>query len=464
MRIALIASESNPFCKTGGLADVIFSLAKEFKIAGHEPIIILPRYTNIKLNNPELVVSFEVTMSWRHQGTSVFKEVRDGIPFYFIAENYYYDRHFIYGYGDDGERFAFFALAAKQFLQEIDFKPDVIHLNDWQTAIIPFLIHKEGESSYLKNAKTVLTIHNPAFGGLLNELALGELFNLSVTEEEKRSMEMWGQISTLKAGILYSDAITTVSPTHAKELTVDNAYQIGDALVSRGDRFIGVVNGVDTDEFNPEKDKGIASIFDIDDIEKGKKACKTKLFELFGLKQNDGPLFVLVSRIYEQKGIPLVLEVSHRIIERGGSLAVLGNGDESLCKQFEDLAKTYPGKVGFYNGYSASLSHACYAGGDFFLMPSLFEPCGISQMIAQRYACLPIARNTGGLHDTIDDHKDGFLFNDYDYGGIRYGVDEAIDIYYEDKKLFATMRRLAMERDHSWKKSAAQYLSLFQSL
>ena len=464
MRIALIASESNPYCKSGGLADVVYSLAKEFNAAGHEAIIILPHYQSVQKVETKFVCMFEVTMNWRHHTACIYEAVSEGVKFYFIGEDYYFTRHNLYGYGDDGERFAFFSLAAKKFLEEIDIKPDVVHVHDWQSAIIPMLIQKDGDQSYFKKAKTVLTIHNPAFAGLLDDDSLYQLFNLVTDEEERNRIHIYDKVSTLKAGIVYSDAVTTVSPTHAKELTQGNAYEIGDALVEKGARFIGVVNGVDLDEFDPSKDDKIAETYTEKTFKKGKKACKTALFESFGLQVQDGPLFVLVSRLYEQKGIPLVLEVSHRIVERGGSLLVLGSGEFSYCQSFEELGRRYPGKVGIYVGYSQKIAHACYAGGDFFLMPSLFEPCGISQMIAQRYGCLPIARDTGGLHDTIIDHEDGFLFRDYDYGGIRFGVDEALDLYYDDPKKMEAMQVQAMKKDHSWKKSAAQYLKLFDQI
>ena len=465
MKIAYIASESNPFCKTGGLADVVYSLAKELKDAGHEVIVILPYYESMQKQEAKFVRMFDISMTWRHHTACLYQTEADGIPFYFVGEDFYFTRHNIYGYGDDGERFAFFALAAKQFLEEMNFKPDVIHVHDWQSAIIPFLIHKEGKKSYFANTKTVLTIHNPAFRGFLDQNALYQLFNLEdVTDQEREDLRIGDHISTLKAGIVYADAVTTVSPTHAKELSVNNAYDIGDCLVARGDRFQGIVNGVDTDEFDPSADPLIVKEYDIKTFQKGKKACKKQLFKDFGLVPQEGPLFVLVSRLYEQKGIPLVLDVAHHIVDRGGSLLVLGSGEFSYCQGFEELGKRYPNRVGIYVGYSKKIAHACYAGGDFFLMPSAFEPCGISQMIAQRYGCLPIARDTGGLHDTIDDKVDGFLFADYDYGGIAYGVDCALDLYYEDEEGMKKMQENAMRRDHTWKQSADQYMALFRSL
>lgn len=464
MRIALLASESNPFCKSGGLADVIFSLGKEFVRAGNETIIILPFYENMLGSVEEVtpVMSFDVYLSWRKHHAKVWKTSAANVPFYLIDSDYYFGRDNLYGYMDDGERFAFFCLAAKKLLENLQFKPDIIQCNDWQTAIIPTLIKADPNSS-LSKAKTVLTIHNPAFAGLLNFDAIGDLFNLSLPHDLLRKSSIYGMCSTLLLGIHQADMVTTVSPTHAEELRSGNAYNIGNALLEKGKNFRGVVNGVDYEEFNASKDRFIEEHFSLKTLASGKKACKTALFHACGAEVNDGPLFVLVSRLYEQKGIPLVLSVAPHIVEKGGNLFVLGSGDFSYCNALSDLARTYPGRVGVYLGYNQRISHQSYAAGDFFLMPSLFEPCGISQMIAQRYACIPVARATGGLIDTIRDHKDGILFNDYDEGGIRYGVDEAFAIYH-DQARFEAMRKACLKKDHSWGRSASSYLKIFTQL
>jgi len=465
MRIALVASESNPFCKTGGLADVVFSLAKEFVMKGHESIIVLPYYQSIKSRQIDGLVdagSHQVDLSWRTHTAYYHKVVVDGVTFYFVEDDSYFGRENLYGYDDDGERFAFFSLASKALLEREDIRPDIVHVHDWQSAIMPLLFLKDGNSP-LHWVKTVLTIHNPAFLGLIDEHGLWELFNLPTYEHERDAVRVYGKASTLLAGIRFASKITTVSPTHAEELRQYNAYQIGDALVSRGEDFLGIVNGVDYDEFDPSKDPLIAEHYNLKTVKKAKKACKNALFKEFGFEPQEGPLFVLVSRLYEQKGIPLVLACIPHIVEMGGSLLILGSGEADYVNAIKYYASVYPGRIGIYEGYSKKIAHACYAGGDFFLMPSLFEPCGISQMIAQRYCCLPVARNTGGLHDTIAHMQDGVLFNDYDEGGLRYGIDEAFRIY-SDPELMQTMLKQAYHRDHSWSKSAASYLKLFESL
>ena len=466
MKIALIASESNPFCKSGGLADVVFSLAKEFIAAGHEAIVVIPLYRAIHdkmVIDSKPIGHFDVNLSWRVHTAEIWQAESGDVPFYFVGDQYYFGRDNLYGYDDDGERFAFFSLAAKKLLELLPFHADIIHVHDWQTAIIPLLLRKEGEYGPLGHSKTVLTIHNPAFLGLLGGEAIAELFNLQLDPYEWSEIKVWDKVSTLLCGIAFANRITTVSPTHAGELRQNNAYEIGNTLVRRGSDFVGIVNGVDMDEFDPSKDELIAKKFSTRSLANNKKLCKKDLFEAYHMPFNDGPTFVLVSRLYEQKGIPLVLDIAEHIVGNGGNLFILGSGEYSYCQAFEGLRAKHPDHIGVYFGYAAKLSHQVYAGGDFFLMPSLFEPCGISQMIAQRYACLPVARDTGGLHDTIIDGVDGFLFSNYDYGGIRYGVDRALGIY-RDQEAFAKMQLSAMKKDHSWKRSADEYLYLFASL
>lgn len=465
MNIVFIASESNPYCKSGGLADVVFSLAKQFKDAGHQCTVILPYYNAIHLQHTGETLPrgrIDIHMSWRHRQAEIWESSACGVHFLFVGDEGYFGRDNLYGYPDDGERFAFFAMAAKSLMESLNEKIDIVYCHDWQSAVLPLLIHQGDKRSKLRRARTVLTIHNPAFLGLMHPDALGELFNI-YDGNILSSILIDSEISTLLAGIRYADLVTTVSPTHAKELKIGNAYRIGDALLSRGSAFVGVINGVDEDEFNPNLDPFIIERFNLKNVTKAKKACKTDLFHSYRFDPHHGPLFVLVSRLYEQKGIPLILEVASHIMDRGGNILVLGNGEFSYCSAFAELSSLYPGRIGIYLGYSRSLAHKLYAGGDFFLMPSLFEPCGISQMIAQRYACLPIARDTGGLHDTIDDLKDGILFRDYDIGGLLYGIDKAFEIY-EDRPRFAAMRKAAYRRDHSWKRSADAYLKLFRSI
>ena len=400
MKIAMIASESRPFCKTGGLADVVYSLSKELTVIGEEVMVIMPFYQSVKdtINVPvRFVDSFIVSMSWRHHEAKVYLAEADGISFYFV-EHWYFDRSRIYGDGDDGERFAFFALAAREFMARQKKVPDIVHVHDWQAAMIPCLI-KENEwyRDIFRDTRFVLTIHNPAFQGMLDRDSLGNLFNMPTSLFDDGQVRLDERVSTLKAGIVYADKVTTVSPNHHQELlTPEGGMHLDGVLRLREWDFCGILNGIDYLEFNPSDDQFIAETYNATTYVKGKKANHDALLQELHINDYGQPLFSMVSRLTWQKGLDIMFPAVEELANRGCNIVILGSGERQYELEFERLRAKYPDKIAIYIGYNDALAHRIYAASDFFMMPSLFEPCGLGQMIAQRSGTLPIVRRTGG--------------------------------------------------------------------
>ena len=475
MKIAMVASEANPFVKSGGLADVVYALSKELVTFGHEVAILLPYYKSAEarlLKKPMFKGALHFNMSWRDCYAEVYELVQDGITYYFIKNEQYFGRDGLYGYGDDGERFAFFTLAARNALPLVNFQPDIIHVHDWQSGMLPALIKVQNHNDpFYQKTKFVMTIHNPAFKGMLDPSALDNLYNLPYSIYEDGSTRFEGRVSTLKSGIVYADKVTTVSPNHRNELlTPEGSWGLEGVLHTREYDFCGFVNGIDYGEFDPEKDSFITKTFSAKTIASGKKANREALFKECFLQDRGGPLFGLVSRLTFQKGIDLVYSIMPKLLQQGAMFAVCGSGEHELEEAFEDLRRRFPSQVSIYIGYSNKRAHEIYAASDFFLMPSSFEPCGIGQMIAQRYGTLPVVRWTGGLVDTVvgynghnADKADGIGFDSYDYGGIDYGTNLAMELF-KKKKDFEKIRKNAITKDNSWAKSARLYEGLYKAI
>lgn len=464
MKIVMVASECNPLCKTGGLADVIYSLSRELALQNHEMYVFLPYYSKLKPKklDVEFLKSTYVDMSWRHQYVGAYKTVIDGVNFILVDNEQYFNRDAFYGYADDGERFAFFALAVQKLLHELKLRADIVHVHDWQAAMLPALM--KGAPLDRFKPKFVLTIHNPAFKGYLDKMALGNLYNLSDDMYDSGAVRLNNMVSTLKAGIYFADKITTVSPTHRNELLTKELSQgLSDVLEFRKDDFCGIVNGVDTVEFDPENDKKIAMNYSEKAYKMGKKVCKNALNSYFGFKNTTAPIFGLVSRLTWQKGIDLILKNADYMVSKGANLVFLGSGEKELEDAVQSLRNKYPDQVGVYIGYNDELAHKVYAGSDFFLMPSLFEPCGIGQIIAQRYGTLPVVRETGGLVDTVHAEIDGFSFAEYDYKSMRYVLDRIFDVW-NDKVFMDKLIKNCLSLDLSWKASADKYLGIYEEL
>ena len=473
MKIAMICSEANPFIKTGGLADVTYSLSKELVNLGEEVIIALPYYNQIKAQvlNPECVGSLTIHMSWREESANVYKYLRDGITYYFLENRHYFEREGIYGYDDDGERFAFYTLAVAELMPMVGFKPDIIHVHDWQPGML-FCYIREKHMDFYNKSKFVFSIHNPAFQGIISRYSLGDLYNLPDYLYINGQVEFGGNVSTLKAAIIYADKITTVSPNHRFELlTVEGSMGLNRILCFREYDFTGILNGIDYNEFNPSSDKYLPKEFNIRNFVSGKKENKKYLVEHFGLENEEAPLYSLVSRITWQKGMNLVFPAVRELARAGANVILLGSGEYDCEQEMEALHREFPNHVAIYVGYNNALAHQIYAGGDFFLMPSLFEPCGLGQMIAQRYGTLPIVRRTGGLRDSVinyDGHNEetsnGFGFDNYSEWDMNRTVFYAYDIYYNHQEVFKKLVRNALKTDNSWQKSGKHYHELYKSI
>ncbi len=472
MKITFIASEANPFIKTGGLADVVYSLGEQFASLGHEVNIIIPFYSKIKDNittEVQYLGSFVLDMSWRKVEVKVCRTNYRGITYYFIENDRYFARRAIYGESDEGERFAFFSQAAILTMMNYRIKPDIVHVHDWQVGMIPCLL-KEKYQEYFKDTKTILTIHNPAFQGTFPRDFVLDIYSLPASVYDEGAIRLNDNVSTLKAGIMYADKITTVSPTHRYELlTPEGGMGLEGAFRLREMDFVGILNGIDYNEFNPSTDKYIPANYSSEEFYNDKQTNKEALLRRFGLKNLGLPVFGLVSRLTWQKGIDLVIPMIRNLVHRGCNFVILGSGEYELEQQFEQLIREFPYNVGIYIGYNDEVAHLIYAGSDFFLMPSLFEPCGLSQMISQRYATLPIVRQTGGLKDSVIcydnnniDYANGFGFASNSVEEFIRTVLFAFDIYW-NLPIRKSLMHNALNTDNSWVKSASQYLEVYEA-
>ena len=470
MNIVMIASEARPFCKTGGLADVVYSLGKELANVGEEVSVIIPYYSTIVVET-KFVCELQLKMAWRTPKAMVYKAISDGMTYYFIKNDQYFARGHLYGDFDDGERFAFFTLAAKALMRTFKKAPDIIHVHDWQAGMLPCLIKEDKTDKFFKTSKFVGTIHNPAFQGNFDKIILGDLYNLPDSLYDEGEVRFKNQVSTLKTMIVYSDRITTVSPTHHLELlTPEGSMGLNDVLRLREFDFSGILNGIDYNEFNPTDDKNIEMEYKISNIIKGKKANKLALLKQFNLEDENAPIFSLVTRITWQKGFDLVFPAVEELVNRGANVIMLGSGEYAYEQRWEYLRSKYPNKIGVYIGYNDPLAHKIYAGSDFFLMPSLFEPCGLGQMIAQRYGTLPIVRRTGGLRDSVinydgtnEETSNGFGFDEYSQYEMNRTCLYALSTY-KKKTLFHKLVRNAFNTDNSWVKSMNEYRKVYLSL
>ncbi len=473
MKILMVASEAIPFSKTGGLADVVYSLSKEEVKLGHDISVVLPFY-GVKLHSSyelKFIGTVPVPLGWRQQVARIYTTQVDGITYYLVENEYYFGRDGIYGYYDDIERFAFFTIAVRNMIDQLGLDFDIVHLHDWQPGMLPVIVKEQNhKQKRFKNLKFVLTIHNPAFQGMFDPSLVTEFYNLPMSLYDNGAVRFRDKASMLKAAIMYADKITTVSPTHAEELlTKEGSKGLDDVMILRRDDFSGIVNGIDIDEFNPQKDEEIDANFSSKKLEekaKNKLALATEL----GFENPTAPLFGIVTRLTWQKGIDLFIAGAREAIHQGANVIALGSGEYGLEQSLERLRAEYPKQVSIYIGYHNRLAHRIYAASDFFMMPSLFEPCGIGQLIAMRYGSLPIVRRTGGLKDTVTifnghnlDVATGYGFDEYDEYWMRLTVNFALENY-KNTALHTQLVKNAMSSDVSWKKSARLYLNLFKSM
>lgn len=471
MKVLYAASEAYPFAMSGGLADVAGALPKALRRRLIGCRVVLPLYSSIKeefKQEMRFITSITVPVSWRRQYCGIFEAKRDGVIFYFIDNQYYFKRDGLYGHYDDAERFAFFSRAVLEILPHIDFKPDVIHCNDWQTALVPVYLNSYyRDNDFYRDIKTLFTVHNIQYQGKYGYEILGDV--LGIPRNDEHVLDFDGCVNFMKGAFEASDKISTVSPTYAHEI-MDSYYAHGLDGVLRymSHKLTGIVNGIDCDVYNPETDPLIFAPFSSNDMS-GKVANKLGLQREMGLPENaDTAVIGIVSRLVDHKGFDLVQHVFEEIVNSNVQVVILGSGEWKYEQFFAEMAAKYPDKVALRTGFIPELAHKIYAGADIFLMPSKSEPCGLAQMVALRYGTIPIVRQTGGLNDTIRDSGDGegngFTFKLYNAHDMQNAVWRALEGYYSNRDGWNILKKRAMECDYSWAKSAGEYIKLYKSI
>ncbi len=465
-KILFVASEARPFIATGGLADVIGSLPQALATDPTYDIrVIIPLYSDVKTElrrKMSFLGNIYVPLAWRNQYCGIFTCCENGVTYYFVDNEYYFKRSGCYGYYDDGERFAFFSRSVMEILPFIGFYPDVLHCHDWQAALAAiYLKTVYNKKPEYQNIRALFTIHNIEYQGKFSLDLLGELFG--IPDEYRGLLEYDGCLNLMKGAIECSERFSTVSPTYANEIkTSQYAHGLQDIICKNSTKLTGILNGIDVDSYNPEKDKALFANFSAENLE-NKTICKSELQKMLGLPVKDVPMIAMISRLVSHKGLELVKTVAEDILHEDLQFVLLGTGDVGYEEYFKDLGKRYEGKVSANIAFNGDLSRKIYSGADMFLMPSVSEPCGLSQMIASRYATVPIVRETGGLYDSIKPYGaggNGFTFascNPYD---MLYVIHEAIDLYGKKAEWSALMKKAATT-DFSWARSAEEYKKLY---
>ena len=468
-KIVFFGSEAAPFIATGGLADVLGSLPKALaKNKNLDISVILPLYSNISAeykDKMQFITNFNVSVGWRWQYAGVFYLEYQGVKFYFIDNEYYFKREGnIYGFYDDGERFAFFSRAALDTLSRLDIYPDVLHCNDWQTAAsIIYLKGMYYADEKYRRIKTVFTIHNIEYQGVFGMDTLESLFGFSTSIKEQ--VEFGGCVNLMKGAIEMSDIVSTVSPTYANEIKhAYFAHGLNDIINRNSHKLYGILNGIDIDYYNPETDKYLFANYNASDVS-GKAACKAELQKMLNLPvRADVPIIAVISRLVSHKGLDLVRCMIENLLTEDVQLVILGKGEIAYENFFTNIANNYKGKCATIIAYNQDLSRKIYSGADIFLMPSKMEPCGLSQMIASRYGTVPVVRETGGLNDSIKaytgDYGNGFTFHNYNAHDMLYTINEAIRTF-KNKDVWNDVQQRVMTTDFSWKVQAGEYEKLY---
>ena len=472
MRIAILSSEAVPFAKTGGLADVSGALPKALAEHNVDARVVLPLYDQIERGLLAHSAIENVQVEWRGRihPTRVWKSDAAGAPAYLIEAPEFFARSSIYGYADDHVRFAFFSRAALALLKHLDWKPDVVHGNDWPCGFAMVELRaRRREDSFFQNTKSLFSLHNVGYQGVFDP---GDLWWLGFGEPQYREDFMFNRAaSALKAGIVAADALSTVSPRYAREIqTPEQGYGLDWLLTARADHLVGITNGVDYSIWNPETDPHIAANFSRDELS-GKRDCKLDLLRRFALPEDlDRPIIAIISRLVAQKGYDLIRQISGAILQTGSFFIALGAG----AREYEDFLQQWhdgaPKQVGIYKGYAGEpLAHQIEAGADMFLMPSLYEPCGLNQMYSMRYGTVPIVRATGGLDDTVE-HFDpsrgtgnGFKFHSYNGGALLEKILEAL-YFYGRPETWRRIQQNGMAVDNSWTAAAGKYVDLYRKI
>lgn len=479
VRVVFASSEVTPYAKTGGLADVSAALPKSLRRRSVDVSVVMPRYRGEMAGQrgQRIIGDLVVPFAEGRLVVEVYRDDAHGVAVYLLDAPPYFDRPGIYGptpgqeYSDNAERFAFFSRAVIEFVRRWDTPPQVIHCNDWQTGFIPLYLREVyRDDPFFRQTATLFTIHNLAYHGLFDPSLLGRFGFPGEVYRTDGGVEFYGQASALKAGLVAATALSTVSRRYAEEIqTPEYGCGLDGLLRWRRQDLVGILNGVDYEEWNPATDPYVAARYSLDDLD-GKRMCKADLMARFGLELNlERPIIGCISRLVEQKGFDLLRQAAPRIMERDLALVILGTGEPELERYFRSLPAAYPGRVGVYVGFSHELAHKIEAGADMFLMPSRYEPSGLNQMYSLAYGTVPIVRATGGLDDTIENFDpqtrrgNGFKFSEYHPDALTAKIAEALSVYAR-KDLWRALMENGMRADFSWDRSAEQYIGLYERL
>jgi glycogen/starch synthases, ADP-glucose type len=473
MNILMATSEAAPLAKTGGLADVLGALPKALGKLGVSARVMLPKYEEIPEHYArrfERLAEFTVSFGWRNQYCGLLRADIDGVVYYLIDNEYYFRRKGLYGYGDDAERFVFFCFAVMEAARHLDFRPELLHCHDWQTGLMPFLLRtRYAYDPAWAYVKSIFTIHNLKYQGLFGQELMQELLGAGWEFFGPDGLEFYGAASCMKGGLLYADKLTTVSPSYAQEIqTAYYGERLDEVLRSRAGDLTGIVNGIDEQSFDPMNDGALHVPYRSSLPRKRKN--KLKLQEELGLTPSERvPVIGIVSRLVEQKGFDLIAATLDELLREDVQLAVLGAGEWKYEELFEDAARRYPGKAAIWLGYNDPLARRIYAGSDLFAMPSRFEPCGLSQLIALRYRTVPVVRETGGLRDTVQAYNEhtgegnGFSFTNYNAHDYLYTMRRALSLY-RNEEIWKRIVDNGARSDYSWTRSAKSYMTIYSGL
>lgn len=468
MKILYVTGEAAPYAASGGLGDVMGSLPAEVQKLGHEVAVILPLYAQVNEAHRakmEKVCEFTIPYAWRQSYCGIYRLTENGVEYYFVDNEQYFNRPTMYGQFDDGERYAYFSHAVIEFMLHTHYIPDVLHANDWQAALsVVYLKLRYGMCEELHRIKTVFTIHNIEYQGRYGMHALGDIFDIGY--ENAHVMEYAGDINLLKAAVVCADRVTTVSPNYARELADPYfAYGLEHVIRAESGKMSGIINGLDVDYFNPEKND-IPYTFTVDTAREGKAKNKAHLQRSLSLPERpDVPLIAMITRLTDGKGVELVLHVFEELLEENVQFVLLGTGDARYEQIFDTLCARHGDRARALIKFDRALSKEIYASADIFLMPSKTEPCGLAQMIACRYGTVPVVHGVGGLADSIipygDEGGNGFVFRNFNAHDMFFRIKEALALY-GDKEKWNGLVKSAMTSDFTWGASAEKYIQLYQ--
>lgn len=474
-KILMCSSEVAPFAKTGGLGDVVGALPQALTRLGHDVRVILPKYGCVPEEyKQQLQFKFfiYVPLGWRRKYCGVFELVKDGVTYYFIDNEYYFGDPYLYKW-NDLERFAFFDKACLEILRHLDYRPDILHCHDWQTGMIPVLLNAYFvRDTFYQGIKTIFTIHNLRYQGIYSMDIVADFFSLDKSFFTEDKLEFHGCANLLKGGIVYSDYVTTVSPTYAEEIkTPLGGEKLDGLLAARGQSLYGILNGIDYGEYNSKADRYLYENYDLRNVFSKKKENKMQLQKQLGLPvDGEKAMIGVVSRLVDQKGFDIIAEAMPDLMGMDLQLVVIGTGDAKYENMFRHYAWQHPEKVSANITFSNDLAHKIYGASDLFLMPSMFEPCGLSQMIALAYGTIPIVRETGGLKDTIQPYNEytgegnGFSFYPYSAHDMVFTIQHALVLFGDKENVWNPLVKKAMKQDFSWDASAQKYSDLYAQL